>query len=175
MTEIETHTFESLVVRHQGEIYAYILRMVHHDGEAQDLCQETFLRAYRAFDRLTGEPNYRAWLYKIATNTTLNAIRQRGSGERAVAALSATQPHQTHEDHAERIEQRALLRRVEEAIERLPAKQRAAFIQRRALGLSYSEIATALDCSDEAARANVYQAARKLREQFTADLSEVGI
>jgi len=167
--------FESLVTRHQGEIYAYILRMVRNDGEAQDICQETFLRAYRAYEGLDGSPNYRAWLYKIATNTTLNSIRQRRNGEKAVTTLATTQPVEVHENHVERIGHQDLLDRVEEAIQLLPLKQRLAFTQRRFLGLTYEEIATALECSEEAARANVYQAARKLRIQFATDLTEVGI
>lgn len=167
--------FEQLIERHQAEIYGYILRMVRHDGEAQDLCQETFLRAYRAFDRLDGDPNYRAWLYKIATNTTLNHLRQQRTGERAVATLAIRQPTVHHDDHLSRLDQNQLLARVETAIRDLPAKQQAAFTQRRFLGLSYCEIAAGLDCSEQTARAHVYQAAQKLRKQFAGELSEVGI
>jgi len=170
-----TETFERLVECHQGEIYAYILRMVRRDGEAQDLCQETFLRAYRAFEQLDGEPNYRAWLYRIATNTTFNALRQRRTGDRAVNTLAVAQPTFQADDHVERIEQRSLLNRVEAAVEELPPKQRAAFMQRKYLDLSYGEIAAALGSTEESARANVYQAVRKLRERFSAELSEVGI
>lgn len=168
-------TFEGLVAGHQAEIYAYILRMVRHDGEAQDLCQETFLRAYRAFGGLQGEPNYRAWLYRIATNTTLNALRQRRSGERAIETLAASQPVATVDEQVEDLERRTLLTRIEAAIHELPMKQRIAFTQRRFAGLSYAEIAECLGTTEEAARANVYQAVRKLRAQFSAELSEVGL
>lgn len=171
----ETPIFEDLVERHQGEILGYILRMVRHDGEAQDLCQETFLRAYRAFNRLEGEPNYRAWLYRIATNATLNHIRQRRNGDRTMARIASHQPTVHFDDHVDRLGKDQLLTRVSCAIQQLPPKQRAAFTQRKFLGLSYGEIATGLDCTEETARAHVYQAAQKLRKQFSTELREVGI
>ncbi|MDI3339641.1 MAG: RNA polymerase sigma factor [Sphaerobacter sp.] len=167
--------FEGLVARHQAEIYAYIFRMVRHDGEAQDLCQETFLRAYRAYAGLQGAPNYRAWLYRIATNTTLNALRQRRTRARAVAALAQEQLRSTTGDPAGDLDQRDLLERIADAIAALPLKQRLALTQRRFQGLSYAEIAEALGMSEEAARANVYQAVRKLRAQFARELDEVGL
>lgn len=173
MADVET--FESLVTGHQREIYAYILRMVGSDGEAQDLCQETFLKAYRAFDGLDGAPNYRAWLYKIATNTALSALRRQRRGADVIDALAMEQPGSRDDDQADCLGRKELLLRVEQAIQLLPVKQRLAFTQRRLLGLSYPEIAAALDCNEEAARANVYQAARKLREQFAVELDEVGI
>lgn len=173
MTDVSL--FETLIDRHQTEIYSYILRMVRQENEAQDLCQETFLRAYGALDRLDGEANHRAWLYKIATNTTLNHIRHRRTGERAVTTLAGYQPLVQVEDHSDRLDHTQLLSRVEQAIQTLPARQRAAFTQRRFLGLSYAEIAAGLDCSEETARAHVYQAAQKLRRQFAEELSEVGI
>jgi RNA polymerase sigma-70 factor (ECF subfamily) len=172
---VDLPLFEQLIERHQAEIYGYILRMVRHDGEAQDLCQETFLRAYRAMDRLDGDPNYRAWLYKIATNTTLNHIRQQRTGDRVVAALASRQPMVQPDDHLDRLDHNLLLGRVQAAIQLLPPKQRVAFTQRRFLGLSYCDIAAGLDCSEDTARAHVYQAAQKLRKQFAGELSEVGI
>ena len=171
----EIPLFEDLVERHQAEIFGYLLRMVRHDGEAQDLCQETFLRAYRAFDRLDGYPNYRAWLYKIATNAALNHIRQRRSGDRTVAVLANFAPTVHHDDHVDRMGNNQLLTQVQCAIQELPPKQRAAFTQRKFLGLSYGEIATGLDCTEETARAHVYQAAQKLRKRFSTELREVGI
>ena len=171
----DTASFEDLIDRHQGEIFAYILRMTRDPGEAEDLCQETFLRAYRAFDRLNGEANHRAWLYKIATNTALNHFRRQKSGRRAVETLMNGAVVATQEDNVDRVNNRELLARVQCAIDDLPEKQRLALSQRKLAGLAYSEIASALDCSEDAARANVYQAIRKLRLQFADELIEVGL
>jgi RNA polymerase sigma-70 factor, ECF subfamily len=171
----EIASFEQLVERHHAEIFAYVMRLTRNRGEAEDLCQETFFRAYRAFDRLDGDANHRAWLYKIATNATLNHIRRQRSGLRAVDNLRRSSPTTVPDLAAERVGQRDLLERVERAIESLPDKQRLALTQRKFAGLSYKEIAVLLDCSEDAARANVYQAIRKLREQFSDELIEVGI
>jgi RNA polymerase sigma-70 factor, ECF subfamily len=171
----EIPRFEELVECHHGEIFAYILRMTRDRGEAEDLCQETFLRAYRAYDRLNGGANHRAWLYKIATNTTLNHIRRQKTGRRVIDTFKNGAQSTTLDDYADRAGNRDLLERVQYAIDDLPEKQRLALSQRKLAGLSYSEIADNLECSEDAARANVYQAIRKLRQQFSAELVEVGI
>ncbi|MEX2426514.1 MAG: RNA polymerase sigma factor [Thermomicrobiaceae bacterium] len=171
----EIHKFEDLVECHHGEIFAYILRMTRDRGEAEDLCQETFLRAYKAYGRLDGGANQRAWLYKIATNTTLNHIRRQKTGRRVIDTFKNGSVSTTLDDYADRAGNRDLLERVQHAIDDLPEKQRLALSQRKLAGLSYSEIADKLECSEDAARANVYQAIRKLRQQFSAELVEVGI
>src|SRR5947199_387647 len=66
-----------LTERHRGEIVGYLVRLLGDRQEAEDACQEAFLRAHRAFDRLGPDANSRAWLYRIATNTGLNAARRR--------------------------------------------------------------------------------------------------
>lgn len=171
----ESLKFEDLIECHHGEIFAYILRMTRDRGEAEDLCQETFLRAYRAYGRLNGGANHRAWLYKIATNTTLNHIRRQKTGRRVIDTLRTGSLSSTPDDYAEQAGNKELLGRVQRAIDELPEKQRLALSQRKLGGLSYAEIADSLECSEDAARANVYQAIRKLREQFSAELIEVGI
>jgi len=70
---LAAHLFE----RHHVEVFAYLVRMVHDREWAQDLAQETFVQAYRHRDRLAGLHNPRAWLYRVATNLTLNALRRR--------------------------------------------------------------------------------------------------
>src|SRR3989449_4758612 len=66
-----------LTERHRGEIVGYLARLLGDHQEAEDACQETFMRAHRAFGRLAPDANSRAWLYRIATNTGLNAARRR--------------------------------------------------------------------------------------------------
>jgi RNA polymerase sigma-70 factor (ECF subfamily) len=171
----EIARFEDLIECHHGEIFAYILRMTRDRSEAEDLCQETFLRAYKAYGRLNGGANQRAWLYKIATNTTLNHIRRQKTGRRAMDVLKSGSSSSTPDNYAEQAGNRELLERVQLAIDGLPEKQRLALTQRKLAELSYAEIAEALECSEDAARANVYQAIRKLRSQFAEELIEVGI
>jgi len=159
-------TFETLAEKHQPELLAYLRRLVGDAHDAEDICQETLLRAYRAYGRLPAEANHRAWLYKIATNTAFNWLkRHKRESERTVdldleilAADSALE---------QRPEERDDLRAVAQALRTLPPKQRAALMQRQFQGLEYAEIAGTLGCSETAARANVYQALKKLRAALT--------
>jgi RNA polymerase sigma-70 factor (ECF subfamily) len=157
--------FERAVEAHRGEILGYLRRMLREPHSADDLCQDVFLRAYRGFGGLGPDPNVRAWLYKIATRTALNALRQRRRRGERVALDAVLLPDPRGAD----VEARQELRRVIRAVERLPAKQRAALIQRRFQGMRYAEIAAALGCSEAAARANVYQAVKRLREMVDHD------
>lgn len=126
--------------------------------------QDCFVRAWRAYPRLEPGGNYRAWLYKIATNTARTRLQR---SRRELAHSTALDPEKLPDpaplDQLEQAEQMAV---VSEAIDRLPEKQRAALILRKYQGLGYAELAAALDISPDAARANVYQALKKLRAQF---------
>ena len=160
--------FEALVEAHSGEIFAYVWRLLRDTADAEDCLQETFLRAYRAFSRVKAGSNYRAWLYKIATNTARTHARQRGR----ISARTIDLDPDLEADRsspADRLEQRQLAEAVTRAVAALPHQQRAALIMRQYQQLGYDEIAAALDCSEEAARANVYQALKKLRAQFAVE------
>jgi RNA polymerase sigma factor (sigma-70 family) len=78
--------FATLVERHRRELHVHCYRMLGSFEEAEDLVQETFLRAWRSRDSFVGGPGFRAWLYRIATNASLDAIRTRS---RRVASLSS--------------------------------------------------------------------------------------
>lgn len=159
-------TFDQLVHRHRAELLAYLVRLLGDVPDAEDACQETLLRAYRAYDRLPPDSNSRAWLYKIATHTALNAMkrRKREAARSADVDLDTLPARPAAEpDHREQ------LRAVARAVEALPPKQRAALMQRQFQGLSYAEIAAALGCSEASARANVYQAVKTLRARLVSE------
>jgi RNA polymerase sigma-70 factor (ECF subfamily) len=158
-------TFDEVLARYQTEIYRFATHLTRNRADADDLYQETLLKAYRAFDRLDGAANHRAWLYKIATNAFLSDRRKRGregplDEEQAMAVPAAPA------DHAARLDARDLLHEVEAFVAALPVKQRLALIQRKYHDLSYGEIAANLRCSEAAARASVHEALRKLRDRF---------
>ena len=156
-------SFEELVKRYRGEMVAYLVRLLGNRDDAEDACQDALLRAYRAFGRLRAGSNSRAWLYRIATRSALNVSRsRRRRGARRADVEPDTLPAPPALDPAER-ERRI---RVVRAVQALPAKQRAALMQRQFHGLRYDEIGAALECSAEAARANVYHAIKKLRAAF---------
>ena len=151
-------SFAELADRHRAEILRYLVRVLGNEADAQDICQDVFLRAQRAFGRLTPESNTRAWLYRIATNGALNARRQRARGlARAVDVDLDTLPAVASADRRDE------LRMVVRAVRTLPPRQRAALMLRQFHEMSYAEIATAIGGNEATARANVYQAIKKLR------------
>ena len=171
--------FETLIEHHHHEIYSYVWRLLSSSGgpetalEAQDLAQEVYLRAYRAFGRLRKDSNHRAWLYKIATNCAYTALKQRQRKDQQCVELldgldqiAASQAH-SPEQQVIAGERRDRIRRE---IATLPPKQQAAVVMRHLQGLDYPEIALALDCSQDSARANVYQGLRRLRQSLTGEL-----
>jgi RNA polymerase sigma-70 factor (ECF subfamily) len=151
--------FETLLDRHQREIMGYIVRSLGDHDLAQDVFQETFLRAFRAYRRLPAEANHRAWLYKIASNACHDAHRQR---VRSPLPLSDSWPGADPPGS----DARELARAVVDFIHSLPARQRQSVALRKFQGLDYDEMATVMGCSPEAARANVYQGLRKVRARF---------
>src|SRR5262245_31683730 len=161
--------FAEVVSLHQKAVYGYLLHFTRNIHDAQDLFQETFLRAHRAYAALPGDADLRAWLIRIAVNVSKNHVRDRQRRTRILVdeeqghnneqALSLRNNSDTEQTMISRETANALLG----TIEALPFHQRAAFIQRQFEGLDYDTIASNLDCSPESARAHVYQALRKLR------------
>ena len=167
--------FEALIERHHDEIYRYLWRLLNSAGwsdsaiEAQDLAQEVFLRAYRAFGRLRQGSNHRAWLYKIATNCAYTALQRERQRTQHNEPLNDEVHHVSagvgeSPDHQVIVNE--TLQTVRQCIAALPPKQGAAVTLRHVQGLSYAEIAQALDCSADSARANVYQGLRRLRSEL---------
>lgn len=159
--------FEEIMQRHQREIMRYLLRLSSNPEDAADLFQETWLRAYRAYPRLEPEDNVRPWLYAIASNLWRNRARDSARrtrvlipDEQQLAAADAKDHRSDHENEG------YAAVHLRELIAALPAKQQQALHLRYFAGLNYSEIANAIDCSEESARANVSQAMRKLKKRW---------
>src|SRR6185436_8323951 len=87
---MEETVFDTVVSTHHGEIFRYLRRLAWRVAEADDLSQETFLRAYRAWPRLTPDANVRAWLFTIATNVYKNHVRSEKRRQAAHATVRAT-------------------------------------------------------------------------------------
>jgi RNA polymerase sigma-70 factor (ECF subfamily) len=157
--------FDELLERYQNEIYRYSVQLTRNVTDADDLYQETMLKAYRAFGRLGPDSNYRAWLYRIATNTFLSQKRK-DKRERPLDPVLDDHLAVTNPDQPAAMDARNLLAEVEQFVQNLPEKQRLALILRKYHELDYACIAETLNSSEEAARANVYEALRKLRTCF---------
>ena len=163
---IEEFSFDDALDRFGPEVYRFALYLTRNQPDADDLYQETVIKAFRAWDRLPCDANHRAWLYRIASNTFLSDKRK-AARLRSLDADGAAEaiPANSRDDDG-RLDAGQLLREVESFIEGLPPKQRIALVQRKYLELGYSEIAATLDCSEEAARRSVHEALTKLRKRF---------
>ena len=145
-------TFDDLVEAHGREIFAYALRLTGDRDDADDLFQETFLAAFRAFASAR-QDNLRAWLYRIATNKAID-VRRRQARRVSLDDLELAAPQRDGVTTAD----------LAAAITALPAHERAAFVLRRVQDLSYADVASALDCTEEAARKRVSEATKKVKE-----------
>jgi len=145
--------------RHEREIMRFILRTTRDREDSLDLFQETWLRAYRAYPKLDGAGGIRPWLFRIATNLCLNRVRDRARRNRVIVD---GEPVEAHQARAVAGSYDGVIQ-LKAAISGLPRKQREALIMRKFGGLEYDEIGAALGCSNEAARAGVYQAVKKIK------------
>jgi RNA polymerase sigma-70 factor (ECF subfamily) len=164
--------FDQLVNSHSREIFHYLYRLLGQTQAAEDALQDAFVRAMRAYERLDDQANTRAWLYRIAGNvarTQLKRNQRARDSQQLHDNLPDSSPSVTHQ-----VETRDRLRAVSRAIQQLPHNQRSALLLRKYQGLSYAEIGLALDCSPDSARANVYQALKKLRHTFSLEVHDAG-
>jgi len=155
--------FDAVVSTHHAEILRYLRRAIGAAGDAEDLSQETFVRAYRAYESLPKDANVRAWLFAIATNLTKNHFRSEARRRRAYGEVQATMRETTGGAPEAEVVSRETGALVDGIIQTLPLKQRLAFMQRKLHGMEYEAIGYSLGCSAESARAHVFQALRKIR------------
>jgi RNA polymerase sigma-70 factor (ECF subfamily) len=170
--EGDAASFALLLERHRAPVIHFLYRMVQNQSVAEELAQEVFLRVYRS--RATYEPTakFTTWLFRIATHLALNWIRDR-KNEKAQESLDAeTQEGGARQisDGRPNVEQRlvyeAKLQEVRQAIESLPAKQRAAVLMHKYEGMEYSQIAATLNCSESAIKSLLFRAYETLRARL---------
>jgi len=155
--------FDQAVTTHHAEIHRYLRRATARATEADDLSQETFLRAYRAWHRLPADANVRAWLFAIATNLVRNHARGESRRRRAYAEVRVTRTEAAADGPEGMTLFNEARQLVETVVTRLPLKQRLAFVLRKVHDLDYDAIGESLECSSESARAHVFQALKKIR------------
>jgi len=161
----ERRAFDLLVRKYQHKVLGVVSRYVNDWAEAQDVAQEAFIRAFRAIANFRGESAFYTWLYKIATNTAKNYLVAQGRrppGDdlqvddaqhlESAAKLkdSATPERELMREEVERT--------VFEAVEALPEELRAAITLREVDGLSYEEIASAMNCPIGTVRSRIFRA-----------------
>jgi RNA polymerase sigma-70 factor, ECF subfamily len=170
--EGDAASFTQLLERHRVPVIHFLYRMVQNQAIAEELAQDVFLRVYRS--RASYEPTakFTTWLFRIATHLALNCIRD-GRHEKVNESLdSDTQDGIARyvRDRVNTVEQ-DLLRQarfveIRQAIDTLPAKQRAAVLMHKYEELEYSQIATVLSCSESAVKSLLFRAYETLRARL---------
>ncbi len=156
--------FTELMRRHQEKIYWTARRILGDHAEADDATQETFVKAFMNLGDFRGESSFYTWLYRIAVNVSLNAVRKRQIVDylRESAIIDKLIPG--GDDPHERLEWMDVQSNLERAVATLPEKQKAVFVMRYFDEMSYEEIAKVLKTSIGGLKANYFHALKKVQE-----------
>jgi RNA polymerase sigma-70 factor (ECF subfamily) len=174
--------FDALVLKYQHKLVKLVMRYVRNPAEAEDIAQEAFIKAYRALPQFRGDSAFYTWLYRIAINTAKNAVvsrdrspveydLDRNSNDESYEMQARMKDSETPEGLVLTDEIRST---VNAAIDALPEDLRTAIVLRELEGLSYEEIAAAMDCPVGTVRSRIFRAReaidRRLREVFEGGL-----
>ena len=169
--------FDLLVRKYQHKVVKLVTRYLRDPSDAEDVAQEAFIKAYRAIPQFRGDSAFYTWLYRIAINTAKNAIVSRDRNPvdfdldmQNVEESSSMQLRLADSETPESLLQTEEIREtVNRAIEALPEDLRTAIVLRELEGLSYEDIAQAMDCPVGTVRSRIFRA----REAIDKRLSEV--
>ncbi|WP_374592070.1 RNA polymerase sigma factor RpoE [Aquabacterium sp.] len=173
----DSKAFEMLVVKYQRRIERLIGRMVRDVDLVADLAQETFIRAYRAIPQFRGESAFYTWLYRIAVNTAKKALVEL---KRDPIVIDSSRISGDDDDETSRVENeltdgetpeavlasREIAAAVNAAIEALSEDLRQAITLREIEGLSYEEIASAMNCPIGTVRSRIFRAREAIAERL---------
>ena len=167
----DADSFNELVLRWERPIYALAYRTIGREEDARDVCQETFLRAFRALGGFRGQAKFSSWLYRIALNLCRDWIRrerrapvvQPPEDVDLIELAASTEPAESIEDLVAR---KDLGRLVEKAMTLLPEEQRTAIVLKEYHGLTFQEIAELLGCPLSTVKTRLYQGLTVLRREL---------
>ncbi|HUF46430.1 MAG TPA: sigma-70 family RNA polymerase sigma factor [Vicinamibacterales bacterium] len=157
--------FRVLVDRHGRNIYRLAYRMTGKPEDAEDVVQDTFVRAFQRLDRFEARSNFATWLYRIGFNCAIDYMRSRQRREtpEPPATLEILAPTASGPSMDDLVYAGEIDRRVRAALQDLSEQERAAFLLRHYHGCSIEEICEALDLKTNAAKHSIFRAVRKMR------------
>jgi RNA polymerase sigma-70 factor (ECF subfamily) len=163
----DAEAFRLLVEKHSRTIFRVAYRMTGNEHDADDVVQESFLRAYKQIERFEERANFGTWLHRIAINCALDLLRARTRENKAEGLMDGegqTLELKSEDPQPDRIVLSAELQRhVAKALERLTGNERTAFILRHFEGMPVEEIGRTLGIQVNAAKHTIFRAVRKLR------------
>jgi len=168
----DADAFRVLVERHSRSLFRLAFRMTGNQQDAEDVVQESFLRAYKQLGKFDERASFGTWLYRIAANCSLDLVRSRkrrsehlapqeSSGSEMddpVTLLPALEPTPDRMAFSGEVRER-----VEKAMQELSPTERTAFVLRHFEGMCMEEVSRVLDCQPGAAKHSVFRAVQKLR------------
>ena len=179
VTEGDRNAFRMLVDRHSRSVFRLAYRMTRTEQDAEDVVQETFLRAFRQLHRYESRSSFATWIYRIASNYALDLIRSKerrqeialqpvnGNGELYDVAAHAPLP--------DRLAFSSQVRQgFDRAMKALSSQERVAFTLRHFEGYSIEQIAATLEISETAAKNSVFRAVQKLRRSLEPLVATAG-
>jgi RNA polymerase sigma-70 factor (ECF subfamily) len=156
----EEEAFEELVKQYQAPLYYLALRFVRDEQAAADLTQTAFLRAYQGLAGFRGRSSFKTWLYRIAINLCKNYLRDRA--RKGLETSEEIDPP-SHANPLQELIEHENQRRILQAWEQLPEKQRLTVTLKIQEEMKYSEIAQVMECTVGAVKANFHHACKKMR------------
>ncbi|HPA46559.1 MAG TPA: sigma-70 family RNA polymerase sigma factor [bacterium] len=157
--------FEEFVRRYQSQVYFTALRMVGERDDALDVAQEVFLKIWRFAPKLKGDVALKTWVYRVAVNTCIDRLRERGrhadhTARNNLILLAVPDQQMSPHEHARMAEE---LNRLRNALNELTERQRSVFVLRHFQNLRTGEIAEILSTPEGTIKATLYQTLQKLR------------
>ncbi|HSL21736.1 MAG TPA: sigma-70 family RNA polymerase sigma factor [Vicinamibacterales bacterium] len=167
----DADAFRELVDRHSRAVFRVAYRITGRAEDAEDVVQETFLRAYRQLDRFESRANFGTWLHRIASNCAVDLLRARPAREMAEEPETLERLGGTGTTGASPSPERSVLggqirERVSAALAGLTEMERAAFTLRHFEGLSIEEISRTLGLRASATKHSIFRAVRKMRREL---------
>ena len=170
----DTAAFRKLVERHQRRAFAIALALVRDENDARELVQDAFLRVFKSLHNFQGGSSFFTWLYRIITNLSIDLIRKPGRQTNDVddARLETEESQDTDlpfvsrfegADPADVVRRREIGARLQTALDALPSYHRAVIVMREIEGLSYQEMAQAMDVSKGTIMSRLFHARQKLQ------------
>ena len=160
----DCRAFNTLVCRYRRRILQLVMRYARNEADAEDLVQDTFIKAYRALPNFRGEAAFYSWLHRIAINASKTALALRARDANFISTddvdAESLEDFDTPEDLASADE---ILGVIRAAIAALCAEQRRAIVMCELDGLSYSQVATAMSCPIGTVRSRVFRAREAIR------------